>query len=421
MTQPSGIPDLGEQAYVGCMIDEDAIRQRWDAVGSKLDERGRRMFAAAEVQAAGHGGLKIVSQITGLARSTINRGEDDLDAAPLTKGKVRRSGGGRKSIAANDPGLVPALERLVEPATLGDPMRPLIWVSKSMDKLAVALTELGHPVSADTVARELVKLGFSRQSNRKADEGSKHPDRNAQFEYINVKVVAAQAAGQPVISVDTKKKELIGNYKNGGTDYRPKGTPQRVKVHDFVDEELGKAVPYGVYDVTANAGFVSVGITSDTAEFAVEAIRCWRKRMGQPRYPKARELTITADCGGSNGARVRLWKVELQKLADETGLTLRVHHYPPGTSKWNKIEHRMFCHITQNWRGRPLTDRMAIVELIGATTTRTGLKVECTLDTRTYEKGIKVSDAEMETLRITGDDFHPEWNYTIKPRRSGTS
>jgi hypothetical protein len=403
------------------MIDRQAIRQRWDAVGSKLDERGRRMFAAAEVQAAGHGGLKIVSQITGLARSTINRGEDDLDAAPLTKGKVRRSGGGRKSIAANDPGLVPALERLVEPATLGDPMRPLIWVSKSMDKLAVALTELGHPVSADTVARELVKLGFSRQSNRKADEGSKHPDRNAQFEYINVKVVAAQAAGQPVISVDTKKKELIGNYKNGGTDYRPKGTPQRVKVHDFVDEKLGKAVPYGVYDVTANAGFVSVGITSDTAQFAVEAIRRWRKRMGQPRYPKARELTITADCGGSNGARVRLWKVELQKLADETGLTLRVHHYPPGTSKWNKIEHRMFCHITQNWRGRPLTDRMAIVELIGATTTKTGLKVECTLDTRTYEKGIKVSDAEMETLRITGDDFHPEWNYTIKPRRSETS
>jgi len=399
------------------MIDRQAIQQRWDAVGSKLDERGRRMFAAAEVQAAGHGGLKIVSQITGLARSTINRGEDDLDAVPLAQGKIRRSGGGRRSVADNDPGLVPELKRLVEPATLGDPMRPLIWVSKSMDKLAVTLTELGHPVSADTVARELAKLGFSRQSNRKADEGSKHPDRNAQFEYINAKVVAAQAAGQPVISVDTKKKELVGNYKNGGTDYRPKGTPQRVKVHDFVDQELGKAVPYGVYDVTANIGFVSVGITSDTAEFAVEAIRCWRNRMGRPRYPKARELTITADCGGSNGARVRLWKVELQKLADETGLTLRVHHYPPGTSKWNKIEHRMFCYITQNWRGRPLTDRIAIVELIGATTTKTGLKVECALDERTYEKGIKVSDAEMKTLNIIGDDFHPEWNYTIKSRR----
>ena len=311
---------------------------------------------------------------------------------------------------------VPELKRLVEPATLGDPMRPLIWVSKSMDKLAAALTAMGHPVSANTVARELVKLGFSRQLNRKADEGSKHPNRNAQFEHINTKVVAAQASGQPVISVDTKKKELVGNYKNGGSDYRPKGDPQRVKVHDFVDEELGKAVPYGVYDVAANAGFVSVGVTSDTAEFAVEAIRCWRNRMGRERYPNAHELTITADCGGSNGARVRLWKVELQKLADETGLVLHVHHYPPGTSKWNKIEHRLFCHITQNWRGRPLTDRMAIVELIGATTTKAGLRVECALDTRTYQKGIKVSDAEMATLNITGDDFHPEWNYTIKPK-----
>jgi Rhodopirellula transposase DDE domain len=403
------------------MIDRQAIRQRWNAVGSKLDERGRRMFAAAEVQAAGHGGLKIVSEITGLARSTINRGEDDLDVAPLAKGKVRRSGAGRKAVATIDPQFVPELKRLVEPATLGDPMRPLIWVSKSMDKLAAALTDIGHPVSGDTVARELVKLGFSRQFNRKADEGSKHPDRNAQFEHINTKVVAAQIAGQPVISVDTKKKELVGNFKNGGTDYRAKGSPSRVNVHDFVDKELGKAVPYGVYDVAANTGFVSVGITSDTAEFAVQSIRMWLARMGRSRYPKAKELTITADCGGSNGARVRLWKLELQKLADETRLTLNVHHYPPGTSKWNKIEHRMFCHITQNWRGRPLTDRMAIVELIGATTTKAGLKVECALDERTYEKGIKVSDAEMATLNIAGDDFHPEWNYTIKPRRLGNS
>jgi hypothetical protein len=406
------------------MIDRQAIRQRWEAVGSKLDERGRRLFAAAEVQAAGYGGLKIVSEITGLARSTINRGDDDLDAVPLAKGKIRRPGAGRKAVAANDPELVPELKRLVEPATRGDPMRPLIWVSKSMDKLAAALTVLGHPVSGDTVARELVKLGFSRQSNRKADEGSKHPDRNAQFEHINAKVVAAQAAGQPVISVDTKKKELVGNYKNGGTDYRPKGSPERVNVHDFIDKEKGKAVPYGVYDVTANAGFVSVGITADTAEFAVQSIRCWRERMGRQRYPNGDELTITADCGGSNGARVRLWKVELQKLADETSLAIHVHHYPPGTSKWNKIEHRMFCHITQNWRGRPLTDRVAIVELIGATveligatTTKAGLKVECALDERTYEKGIKVSDAEMATLNIAGDDFHPEWNYTIRPRR----
>src|SRR5262245_10162495 len=400
------------------MIDEGAIRQRWEAVGCKLDERGRRLFAAGEVRTAGWGGLAVVSRITGLARSTINRGEDDLDARPLPKGQVRRKGGGRRAVAEIDPGLVPALERLVEPATLGDPMRPLIWVSKSMDKLAATLTQMGHPISADTVRKELVKLGLSRQSNRKADEGSKHPDRNAQFEHINAKVVAAQAARQPVISVDTKKKELIGNFKNGGTDYRPKGNPRRVNVHDFEDKQLGKVVPYGVYDVTANAGFVSVGITSDTAEFAVQSIRCWLQRMGQQRYPEARELTITADCGGSNGVRVRLWKVELQKLADETGLVLQVHHYPPGTSKWNRIEHRLFCHITQNWRGRPLTDRVAVVELIGATTTKAGLKVECALDERTYQKGIKVTDAEMETLHITGDAFHPEWNYTIRPHQS---
>jgi hypothetical protein len=399
------------------MIDEDAIRYRWESVGSQLDERGRRLFAAGEVRTAGWGGLAVVSRITGLARSTINRGEDDLDAAPLPKGQVRRAGGGRKTVVANDPGLVPELERLVEPATLGDPMRPLIWVSKSMEKLAAALTAMGHAISADTVRKELVRLGFSRQSNRKADEGSKHPDRNAQFEYINKKVVAAQAQKQPVISVDTKKKELVGNFKNAGTDYRPKGDPRRVNVHDFEDKQLGKVVPYGVYDVTADAGFVSVGITSDTAEFAVAAIRCWLARMGRQRYPKARQLTITADCGGSNGARVRLWKIELQKLANETGLMLRVHHYPPGTSKWNKIEHRLFCQITQNWRGRPLTDRVAVVELIGATTTKTGLRVECALDPRTYEKGIKVSDAEMQSLDITGDTFHPEWNYTIKPRR----
>ena len=403
------------------MIDEDAIRQRWEAVGSQLDERGRRLFAAGEVRTAGWGGLAVVSKITGLARSTINRGEDDIDAKPLPKGRVRCAGGGRRAVCENDPGLVPALERLVAPATLGDPMRPLIWVSKSMEKLAATLTEMGHPISADTVRKELVKLGFSRQSNRKADEGSNHPDRNAQFEHINAKVIAAQVQQQPVISVDTKKKELIGNFKNGGTDYRPKDDPRRVNVHDFEDKRLGKVVPYGVYDVTANAGFVSVGITSDTAEFAVQSIRCWLERMGRQRYPNARDLTITADCGGSNGARVRLWKIELQKLADETGLAIHVCHYPPGTSKWNKIEHRLFCHITQNWRGRPLTDRLAVVELIGATTTKTGLKVESALDTRSYKKGIKISKAEMKRLDITGDQFHPEWNYTIRPRQPSKS
>ena len=399
------------------MVDADAIRQRWEAVGAKLDERGRRLFAAAEARTAGRGGLAMVSKITRLARSTINRGEDDLDTQPLLVGRVRRAGGGRRALCDTDPGLVPALKRLVQPATLGDPMRPLIWVSKSLEKLAAALTEMGHPIGPDTVRKELVKLGFSRQSNRKADEGSHHPDRNAQFEYINAKVVAAQVRQQPVISVDTKKKELIGNFKNGGTDYRPKRKPRRVNVHDFEDKKRGKVVPYGVYDMFANVGFVSLGITSDTAEFAVQSIRCWRKRMGRQRYPNARELTITADCGGSNGARVRLWKRELQKLADDTGLVIHVHHYPPGTSKWNKIEHRLFCHITQNWRGRPLTDRLAVVELIGATTTKTGLKVDCALDTRTYQKGIKVSNAEMKALNITGDRFHPEWNYKITPRQ----
>jgi len=400
------------------MIDASSIRYRWEKVGRNLDERGQRLFAAAEVRAAGRGGLKIVSGITGLARSTINRGEDDLDSEPLDAGRIRRKGGGRKAVAAKDPGLVPALKQIVDPVTRGDPMRPLTYVSLSMDKIAAALTRMGHPVSADTVKTELVKLGFSRQMNRKTYEGSRHPDRNAQFEHINAKVLAAQAAGQPVISVDTE--ELVGNYRNGGSDYRPKGNPVPVKVHDFEDKQKGKVAPYGIYDMSANEGFVSVGVTADTAAFAVQSIRTWRERMGLARYPNMRQLTITADCGGSNGARVRLWKVELQKLADETGLILNVHHYPPGTSKWNKIEHRLFCHITQNWRGRPLMDHVTIVETIGATTTKTGLKVECALDERVYQKGIKVSKVEMNSLAITGEDFHPEWNHTIKPRQPGT-
>jgi Rhodopirellula transposase DDE domain len=402
------------------MIDRDGIRLRWETLGCKLDERGQRLFAANEVRAAGRGALAVVSQITGLARSTINRGEDDLAEGPLPKGRVRRKGGGPKPLSERDPTLVSDLQRLAEPATMGDPIRPLKWVSKSPAKLAAALNEGGHRVSPNTVAKLLEeKLEYSRQFNRKTHEGSSHPDRNEQFEHINAKVVAAQAAGQPVISVDTKKKELIGNFKNGGSDYRPKGDPHRVKVHDFEDKALGKVVPYGVYDVGANAGWVSLGITSDTAEFAVNAIRTWIERIGQQRYPRMRQLTITADCGGSNGARVRLWKVELQKLADESGITLSVHHYPPGTSKWNRIEHRMFCHITQNWRGQPLESRMAVVELIGSTKTKGGLTVECALDQRTYEKGIRIKKSEMRCLDIEGDAFHPEWNYTIKPRRPG--
>ena len=400
------------------MIDTQSIRRRWDADGSKRDERGRRLFAASEVRAAGRGGLVAVSEITGLARSTIERGLKDLDSPPLQPGHVRREGGGPRPLTERDATLLQDLKRLVEPATLGDPVRPLLWVSKSLDKLTCALAGMGHAISPNSVRKLLTELGYSRQANRKADEGSNHPDRNAQFEYINAEVVAAQAAGQPVISVDTKKKELVGNYRNAGRDYRPKGDPKRVHVHDFEDKPLGKVAPYGVYDIAADAGWVSVGITHDTAAFAVAAIRTWLEKMGRPRYPAARELTITADCGGSNGARVRLWKVELQKFADETGLTVKVRHYPPGTSKWNKIEHRLFCRITQNWRARPLTDHAAVVELIAATTTKTGLKVESALDTRTYEKGIKVSDAEMKRLDIRGDAFHPEWNYSVTPRMS---
>ena len=352
------------------MIDTQAIRRRWNAVGSKLDERRRRLFAACEVRAAGRGGLEAVSEITGYARSTLGRGLKQLDAEPFPTGRVRQPGGGRRTLVSEDPTLIEDLRRVVEPATLGDPIRPLLWVSKSHDKLAAALREMGHKISANSVKRLLPGLGFSRQTNRKADEGSKHPDRDAQFEHINTHVVERQAAGQPVISVDTKKKELVGNYKNGGSDYRPGGDPRRVKVHDFEDKELGKVAPYGVYDIAANTGFVSVGITADTAEFAVASIHRWFDQMGRERYPDARELTITADGGGSNGSRVRLWKVELQKFADATGLVVHVHHYPPGTSKWNKIEHRLFCHITQTWRGRPLTDRLAVVELIACTAER---------------------------------------------------
>jgi len=417
MTQAGGIP---RWYGVGYLLGHDrptGIQRRWEADGSKRDERGRRVFAASEACAAGRGGLAAVSEITGLARSTIGRGLKDLDRPPPPGGRVRREGGGPRSLSDRDPTLLADLERLVAPATRGDPVRPLLWVSKSYDKLACALAGMGHAISPTSVRKLLTQLGFSRQSNRKADEGSKHPDRNAQFEHINAKVVAAQGGGEPVISVDTKKKELIGNFKNGGSDYRPKGDPRRVRVHDFEDKTLGKVTPYGVYDVTADEGWVSVGITADTAEFAVQSIRTWLERMGRQRYPRARQLTITADCGGSNGVRVRLWKLELQKLADETGLALNVHHYPPGTSKWNKIEHRLFCRITQNWRSRPLTDRAAVVQLIGATTTTTGLKVDCALDTRTYEKGVKVSKAEMASLNIAGDPFHPEWNYTISPRK----
>jgi hypothetical protein len=397
------------------MIDTSAIRERFTAVEEDLNERSRRLLAAAEARAAGYGGIAAASRATGIARSTIGRGLKDLAAPDGLSGEVRRPGGGCPTLVEKDPGLLEDLRRLVEPATMGDPTRPLLWVSKSHAKLAAALREMGHKIADSSIPKLLGLLSFRRQVNRKTLEGSHNPHRNAQFEHINASVTATQAAGQPVISIDTKKKELLGADKNGGSDYRREGCPDKVNVHDFVDTELGKAIPYGVYDIAANAGCVSVGISNDTAQFAVNSIRCWLKTMGRERYPNMNRLMITADGGGSNGSRVRLFKIELQRLAQETGLTIKVCHYPPGTSKWNKIEHRMFCHITQTWRGKPLVSRETVVELIASTTTRTGLIVRCELDTRDYPKGIKVSDEEMDALNITGDTFHPEWNYTISP------
>jgi hypothetical protein len=400
------------------MIDEAAIRQRFKAMHGQLDERGLRLLAAAEARTAGYGGIAAVARATGMARSTIGRGLKDLDAPALASGQVRRPGSGRKPVQESDATLLADLRRLVEPATLGDPMRPLLWVSKSHAKLAAALVGMGHEVSPNTVGKLLREaLGYSRQANRKTLEGARHPDRDAQFEHINARVRAVQITGDPVISVDTKKKELIGTFKNGGSDYRPKGCPEAVNVHDFVDKTLGKVAPYGIYDPVDNTGWVSLGIDHDTAEFAVNAIEAWHAQVGRMRYPRSPRLLITADCGGSNGVRVRLWKRELQRLADATGLTIQVSHYPPGTSKWNKIEHRLFCHISQTWRGKPLVSHLAVVELIAATTTTAGLTVDCVLDPRRYAKGIKVSDAEMASLNIQGDEFHPEWNYTISPRR----
>lgn len=398
------------------MIDEDAIRARYAAIKDQLDERGRRLFVAAEKAAAGYGGTAAVCRATGVARSTIIRGAADLLAASSGTVRVRRAGAGRPLATKVDPTMLDDLCRLVEPATMGDPMRPLLWVSKSREKLAAALRALNHAVSANTVGKMLVSLGYRRQVNRKTKEGSRHPDRDGQFQHINRQAIAFQAAGQPVISVDTKKKELIGEYKNGGSDYRAMGCPDEVNVHDFVDKDLGKVAPYGIYDIAANAGWVSVGIDHDTAAFAVNAIRRWHEAIGRDRYNSADRLLITADGGGSNGSRVRLWKFELQKLADEIGLTMQVCHYPPGTSKWNKIEHRMFCHITQTWRGKPLLSRLAVVDLIAATTTKTGLTVHCELDENSYPKAIRVTDKEMATVNIATDPWHPEWNYTIRPR-----
>jgi len=400
----------------------ERIRRKFKLLDPIMDERVRRQWAAAEATAVGWGGIATVVAASGMSHNTIGRGVRELrERAKRPRHKtvskrIRRMGGGRKPVLESDPSILEALERLVEPLTRGDPESPLRWTCKSTRKLAEELQDQGHMIGERSVAMLLHRAGYSLQSNRKVREGDSHPDRNAQFEHINAEVVSFQRRGQPVISVDTKKKELVGDFRNGGREWRPQGEPDEVRVHDFQDPALGKAIPYGVYDVTNNQGWVSVGIDHDTAKFATEAIRRWWRKMGLRRFPNAKKLLITADGGGSNGSRCRLWKVALQDLADKTGLELSVCHFPPGTSKWNKIEHRLFCHITQNWRGKPLVSHEVIVNLIANTTTQTGLTIKAELDTRQYETGIKVSDAELATLRLKKARFHGDWNYIILPR-----
>ncbi|MCG3191599.1 MAG: ISAzo13 family transposase ISSiac3 [Thermoanaerobaculia bacterium] len=400
----------------------EQIAQKYGALASLMDERMRRQWAASEAQAYGWGGVNAVSAAIGMSPNTIRKGLAELlerrahPEAPIGT-RLRRPGGGRKRLSVLDQGLLESLERLVEPTTRGDPESPLRWTCKSTTQLAGALTRQGHALSPRTVGRLLNEAGYSLQSNRKTKEGSAHPDRDAQFLHISRTVMAFQQSGQPVISVDTKKKELVGTFKNGGREWRPKGEPEEVKVHDFLDPELGKAIPYGVYDVTTNQGWVSVGIDHDTARFAVEAIRRWWHKMGVERYRNARKLLITADGGGSNGSRCRLWKVALQELAAQLGMAIHVCHFPPGTSKWNKIEHRMFCHITQNWRGRPLINHEVIIKLIANTTTTTGLKICAAIDRGSYPTGIAIPDDEFAAVNLKPSGFHGDWNYTISPER----
>ena len=401
------------------MSDDDIvekIRKKYERLSGVLDERSRRVWASAEAEALGYGGQSIVAKATGLSRMTfysqnLNNSNENNSTPPHPR--IRKDGGGRKKLTQREPKLLSALEALVEPTTRGDPENPLRWTCLSTRQLAAALEKQGYRIGRQTVAYLLDELGYSLQGNQKTKEGSGHPDRDAQFRYIHDQVESFQRRGQPVVSVDTKKKELVGDFKNGGKEWRPKGDPEPVRVYDFVDKLLGKANPYGVYDPTANEGWVSVGVDHDTAEFAVESLRRWWAHMGCARYPMAKQLLVTADGGGSNGSRVRLWKVALQQLADQTGLDISVCHFPPGTSKWNKIEHRMFSYISMNWRGKPLISHEVIVNLIAATTTRKGLKIEAEIDRNIYTKGIHVPEEELEKLHIERASFHGEWNYTI--------
>jgi transposase len=399
---------------LGSMVDEGPIRERWLVVREELDERARRMWAAAEALSHGRGGIAAVVRATGISEATVRRGIAEVDSGQRApEGRVRRPGAGRPGIEEREPGLREALVALLEGATRGDPESPLLWTSRSVANLAAQLRAQGFNVHESTVRRQLRGLGYSLQGNRKTQEGADHPDRDGQFRRIAEVSAAVVAAGEPLISVDTKKKELIGNYKNGGKELAPTGRPILVNTHDFIDEELGKAIPYGIYDVGRDEGWVSVGISADTAQFAVAAIKAWWKHLGRKRYPNAKTLTITADCGGSNSYRTRLWKTELQRLADHTGLRIRVMHYPPGTSKWNKIEHRLFSYISINWRAKPLVSRQTVIDLIASTTTTTGLKVYARLDPNTYATKIQVTDHQMRAVNIQCEQFHPEWNYTI--------
>src|ERR1022692_1801722 len=392
------------------------VRQRFATLEWVLDEKSRRLLAAAESKAWGRGGISAVSRTTGVSRQVIRQGLRELEESPThPAGRIRRPGGGRKSARQKDPTLVVDLEKLVEPTTRGDPESWLRWTSKSVRKLAEELERMGHEVSYPVVAELLHEMGYSLQANRKTKEGDSHPDRNAQFEHINARAQQYMSLQQPVISVDTKKKELVGDFKNGGQDWRQRGKPEKVRVHDFLIPELGRAAPYGIYDLAQNTGWVSVGIDHDTASFAVETIRRWWHAMGNEKYPKTKRLMITADGGGSNGSRLRLWKLELQKVADETGLAIAVSHFPPGTSKWNKIEHRLFSFISSNWRGEPLRDYETIVSLIAKTTTAKGLTVKCHLDRRKYPTGRRVSDEEMKRVNLKRNTFHGDWNYVIQP------
>jgi transposase len=396
---------------------DTAIRQRFADLGALLNERDRRVWAAVEAKSLGYGGISAVARVTGIARRTIHAGLKELSSLQSSwcPQRIRRVGGGRKPLVETQPQLPTALEALVEPTARGDPESSLRWTCKGVRRLAAELQEQGFYIERQKVADLLHELGYSLQANRKTREGSQHPDRNAQFEYIATAVAAFQARGLPVISVDTKKKELVGEFKNPGREWGRCGQPTRVRVHDFADPKLGKAIPYGIYDLTANLGWVSVGIDHDTAAFAVATIRRWWQNLGQPLYPHARDLLITADGGGSNGSRSRLWKVSLQQLADELGMTIQVCHFPPGTSKWNKIEHRLFSQISTNWRGQPLTSHAVIIELIAHTTTTTGLRVQAELDTRCYPTGIRISHKQFAALNVFPADFHGNWNYAIRP------